>query len=123
MKLLKAIGAILLHKVIKKKAVRKAEEKSKKKFSIDDQFYISLRVNRTSIDLSTGRKDPSTTVNLIKIKSFIKNFGGTNIKTFDSTNDTKIYFNMPRTSVQPMFNDLKKQYSGIQVGEVKENKD
>ena len=36
-----------------------------------------------------------------------------------TTKDTKIYFDMPRTSVNPMFKDLKKHNRALSLGEVK----
>lgn len=115
----KILSAAALHTYLKNKAVKKAKEKHKKEEAIDGQFYISIPFTRDWIDLETRWEDQTLVNNVVKIKSYLKNFGGENIKTVDSTGDTRLYFDMPRTSVDPMFKDLKKHYTGITLGEVK----
>jgi CMP-2-keto-3-deoxyoctulosonic acid synthetase len=123
MSLKNKIGKILtitaLHKYLKDKAVKQAKKKDKEEGAIDGQFYISMPIVRDWIDLETRWEDQTLVTNVIKIKSYLKNFGGENIKVVDSKEDTRLYFDMSRSSVSPMFKDIKKHYKGLTLGEVK----
>jgi hypothetical protein len=118
-KLVKILGAIGIHKVLKDKAVKKAKSKLKEKTNVVEHFYISIPQERTWIDLESGINKQDFIVTIIKIKHYIKNFGGSDIKTVDSTEDTKVYFKMPRSAVDGMFKELKRQFELIALGEVK----
>lgn len=118
-KIAKLLGAISLHKWIKNKALKKAREDAVEKTSLDNHFYISIPQERDWIDLQENINNQTFMVTIMKIKSYIENFGGEDVKIIDSNVDTKIYFKMPRTSVEPMFQDLKKHFYKISLGEVK----
>ena len=114
--------AFILSKALKAKA-KKALEKAEKENSIDGQSYISFPAASTQFELDAGSQDQETSVKILKIKSYIKTFGGSRIKVVESTNDVKIYFDMPVASVSVMFKDLKSLYNDVSLGKVKVRKD
>lgn len=124
MGLMKKVAAVVVaRKLLQDRKKIKAHVKETKSLSIDKQFYVSFPAKRDWRDLESGMNNQNFMVSILKARSFIRNFGGSNIKVMDSTEDTRIYFDMSRTAVEPMFNDLKKGHYKLTLGEVKLRKD
>jgi hypothetical protein len=94
-RILESAVSPLLHHTIKARAVEKAKEKE----SLNDKFGIIIKNPRSWQYLEAGVNDQDFMAEVQRSASVIKNYGGINIKILDSSNDTKIYFNSPRTVI------------------------
>lgn len=122
-KAIKAVGAYLLHKAIKNKAVEKAKKKAKEKESLDGNFYLAFRTSKREWQhLESNIVDQKTKIKVLKLKSLIKNAGGTDIKVVHSDTDTRLYFKIPRTSMNALLSSAKSSVGQVSRGEVKVNK-
>lgn len=115
----KAAAALVIHEHYKNKAVRKARQEMENTKSIDGNFYVTLPSQRDWIQIDSGINNQTHIVNVLKLQSYIKNFGGENLKTIDSTEDTRIYFKLNRVAAWAMIKDLEKHFKGITMGESK----
>lgn len=119
---LKAVGAYLLHKIIKNRAVKRAEERARKDESLDGKFYISFRTSRKSWkELEANVIDQDTQVKILKLSSLIKNSGGSGLSVSHSETETRIYFDIPRTAMSTLTKSAKSSVGPVSRGEVKVN--